>query len=302
MTYQSKQQLGAGSSKNEPGTAATGRNLSVVNHDASPPDLQSFSDIMEQFLQISGTAFVKILDLSRRSLLVELSAQGAPTEIADIRVAALRLLLDTYAPPSVLVDARYECLCSFGSVERYLRVEPGETRANLLAIAQDWLRPRLKAALASASRGPDEPTLAAEPRTEPEDPPDSCSVAVLPFHKNDGDRLFLVSLLEAKARINPDRAGRTKFRRVSRPNKRRAIDIEAEPERPLDEAAAEQIAHLSPRQRAVLELVAKGRSNKQIAWDLSISRRTVESHRALMMSKLGARTFADLMRLFAAST
>jgi FixJ family two-component response regulator len=57
---------------------------------------------------------------------------------------------------------------------------------------------------------------------------------------------------------------------------------------------------LSPRQRAVLDLVANGRSNKQIAGDLGISQRTVETHRVIVMRKLGARNFADLMRLVAA--
>ena len=302
MIHRSKRQPGAGGSKNEPGSAAIGRSLPIVKHGAPSSDLRAFTDIMEQFLQISGTAFVKILDLSRRSLLIELSAQEGPAELADTRVSALRLLLDTYAPPSVLVDSRYEFLCSFGAVERYLRAAPREPRANLLAIAQEWLQPKLKAALTRASLGPDEATFVAKPRTELEDPPDSVPVAVLPFQKNNGDRLFLVSFLEAKARIDPDRAGRMKIRRVSPPKKRRAIGIERKPDRPLDGAAAEQIAHLSPRQCAVLELVAKGRSNKQIAWELGISRRTVESHRALVMSKLGARTFADLMRVFASST
>ena len=58
---------------------------------------------------------------------------------------------------------------------------------------------------------------------------------------------------------------------------------------------------LSPRQRTVLELVVNGRSNKQIAGDLGISRRTVETHRVIVMRKLGARNFADLMRRVAAA-
>jgi DNA-binding CsgD family transcriptional regulator len=297
MNHQPKRALGARSVTNKLGADAADRSLPVVTHGAPTPDLRAISDIMEQFLQISGKAFVGILDLTRKSLLLELDAQQAPAEIADIRVSALRLLLDTYAPPSVLVDAHYDCLCSFGRVERYLRAYPGEARANLFTIAQEWLRPKLKAALAKASLQQRKTTLVVEPQTGPDGPFGSCSVAVLPFKKNDGERLFLVSLLEAKARVEQDRIGGAKSRTTSRPKIGRALDSLPRP----SEAAAEHIADLSPRQRAVLDLAAAGRSNKQIAGVLGISQRTVESHRALMMRKLGARSFADAMRLVAAS-
>jgi FixJ family two-component response regulator len=61
--------------------------------------------------------------------------------------------------------------------------------------------------------------------------------------------------------------------------------------------ARERIATLSAREREVLEWLAKGRSNKAIARELSISPRTVEIHRANMMNKLGARHAAEAVRL-----
>jgi PAS domain S-box-containing protein len=54
---------------------------------------------------------------------------------------------------------------------------------------------------------------------------------------------------------------------------------------------------LPPRQRQVLELIAKGLLNKQIAWELKISEKTVKMHRALLMERLGVPTSADLIRL-----
>ena len=53
---------------------------------------------------------------------------------------------------------------------------------------------------------------------------------------------------------------------------------------------------LSVREKEVLELIARGRSNKEVAEILSISVRTVESHRARLMAKLGLKSMADLVR------
>jgi len=61
--------------------------------------------------------------------------------------------------------------------------------------------------------------------------------------------------------------------------------------------ARDRIASLSQREREVLEWLAEGSSNKVIARELDISPRTVEIHRANMMSKLGARHAAEAVRL-----
>jgi two-component system response regulator FixJ len=57
-----------------------------------------------------------------------------------------------------------------------------------------------------------------------------------------------------------------------------------------------RMAELSPRQHEVMQLVAKGLSNKQIAMRLQISPRTVENYRAWVMERLGATNVADLVR------
>ncbi|HVI04612.1 MAG TPA: response regulator transcription factor [Sphingomicrobium sp.] len=54
---------------------------------------------------------------------------------------------------------------------------------------------------------------------------------------------------------------------------------------------------LTPREREILQGLAKGLPNKSIAYDLGISPRTVEIHRANVMSKLGARTLSDALRI-----
>jgi len=53
---------------------------------------------------------------------------------------------------------------------------------------------------------------------------------------------------------------------------------------------------LTTRQREVLRLVAGGKSTKEIAFDLNLSVKTVETHRAQIMERLGIRDVAGLVR------
>jgi PAS domain S-box-containing protein len=63
------------------------------------------------------------------------------------------------------------------------------------------------------------------------------------------------------------------------------------------ETAHDRVAALSRRQREVLLLIAAGKLNKQIAYELGLSERTVKMHRAAVLSALGVRTIADAIRL-----
>jgi two-component system response regulator FixJ len=61
--------------------------------------------------------------------------------------------------------------------------------------------------------------------------------------------------------------------------------------------AVRRIGILSPREKEVLDGLMAGRPNKLIAYQLGISVRTVEVHRARMMERLGARQLAEVIRL-----
>ena len=61
--------------------------------------------------------------------------------------------------------------------------------------------------------------------------------------------------------------------------------------------AAALVADLPPRQKEVLESMARGLLNKQIAWDLKISEKTVKMHRALLLERLGVATSAEAIRI-----
>ena len=62
-------------------------------------------------------------------------------------------------------------------------------------------------------------------------------------------------------------------------------------------ALAERLASLSSREREVLIGLLAGLPNKSIAYDLAISPRTVEVHRARVMDKMGARSLPELVRM-----
>ncbi len=54
---------------------------------------------------------------------------------------------------------------------------------------------------------------------------------------------------------------------------------------------------LTPREREVMELLVSGMSNKTIATQLQISRKTLDIHRGKVLQKMEAETVADLVRL-----
>jgi two-component system, LuxR family, response regulator FixJ len=64
----------------------------------------------------------------------------------------------------------------------------------------------------------------------------------------------------------------------------------------LARMAESRISLLTTRERQVLEHLVAGRANKVIAYELDISPRTVEIHRAHLMEKMQARSLSDLIQ------
>jgi DNA-binding NarL/FixJ family response regulator len=62
-------------------------------------------------------------------------------------------------------------------------------------------------------------------------------------------------------------------------------------------AARAKLNLLTPRQREVLAAMAKGRLNKQIAFEMGLSERTIKMHRAAMLQAMDLRTTAEALRL-----
>jgi DNA-binding NarL/FixJ family response regulator len=68
-------------------------------------------------------------------------------------------------------------------------------------------------------------------------------------------------------------------------------------EAPRSGQARDKIDALTQRQLQVLIAMAAGKLNKQIAYDLQLTERTVKMHRAAMLKALGVRSGAEAIRL-----
>jgi two-component system CheB/CheR fusion protein len=76
-----------------------------------------------------------------------------------------------------------------------------------------------------------------------------------------------------------------------------ANQVDTEDSKVLRKAAIDHISHLTARQRQIMAMVLDGHPSKNIAADLGISQRTVEKHRASIMSRTEAKSIPELARI-----
>lgn len=70
-----------------------------------------------------------------------------PKRLNALAELSQRLVIETYAPAAVLINRNYECLYAIGPTDRYLRVPPGLPTHDILSMAREGLRVRLRLAL-----------------------------------------------------------------------------------------------------------------------------------------------------------
>ena len=73
-------------------------------------------------------------------------------------------------------------------------------------------------------------------------------------------------------------------------------DREGRARRQFDAATARKLATLTPRERQVLDRVVQGKPSKQIAFELGVTIKAIEAHRARIMDKMEARSVQELVR------
>jgi two-component system CheB/CheR fusion protein len=76
----------------------------------------------------------------------------APSREAALGDLCRQLVMETYAPAAVLINRKHECLYSLGPTDRYLRVAPGQPTHDLLAMARESLRTKLRSAIQRAAQ------------------------------------------------------------------------------------------------------------------------------------------------------
>ncbi len=75
------------------------------------------------------------------------------------------------------------------------------------------------------------------------------------------------------------------------------VDRQARETAAVGATVAERLAHLTPREREVMELLLAGRTSKEIAAELGVSVRTVDGHRRVVLSKVQVSSAAGLVRV-----
>jgi two-component system, chemotaxis family, CheB/CheR fusion protein len=132
---------------------------------------------------------------------VRLPAKGTEPQTARRRSGfgelSQRALLDAYAPASVLINAKHEGLYYFGSADRYLKIVSGEDTRDVLAMAREGLRAKLRSAIQRAREEKARVTV-----TGAQVKRDGCSIGVsitaMPI-EGDGESLSLVSFVDDPA-------------------------------------------------------------------------------------------------------
>ncbi|MDB5397265.1 MAG: chemotaxis protein CheB [Rhodospirillales bacterium] len=118
----------------------------------------------------------------------------APSRQTALAELCRRLVIENHAPAAVLINQKHECLYSLGPTDRYLRVAPGSPSHDLLAMARDGMRTKLRAAIQQAVQE-NARTIVGGGRTSHNGVKGSFSIDIQPV-LSDGEQLLLVCFVD----------------------------------------------------------------------------------------------------------
>lgn len=138
----------------------------------------------------------------------------APSRQAALAELCRRTVMESYAPAAVLINAGHQCLYSLGPTDRYLQIAPGYPSHDVLAMAPEGLRTKLRAAIQKAMQG-NLPVLVPGGRGRHIGQAQAFNVAVRPV-RHDGELLLLVCFIDEPTRAaKPDAAATAHAPRVA---------------------------------------------------------------------------------------
>ncbi|WP_394023110.1 chemotaxis protein CheB [Xanthobacter flavus] len=120
---------------------------------------------------------------------------ATPSRQAAFAELCRQVVLDSYAPAAVLINRACECLYYLGSTDPYLRLVPGHPTQDLLSMAREGIRTKLRAAIHQASQDKKRVVVTGG-RARRDGEPFSFSIAVHPL-QSEGEDLLLVCFLDA---------------------------------------------------------------------------------------------------------
>jgi two-component system CheB/CheR fusion protein len=118
----------------------------------------------------------------------------APSRQAALAELCQRLVVESYAPAAILINRKHECLYSLGPTDRYLRVAPGHPTHDLLAMARQGLRTKLRSAIQQAFQT-NTRVVVASGRINQDGNACLFSIAIQPI-LSEGDELLLICFID----------------------------------------------------------------------------------------------------------
>jgi two-component system CheB/CheR fusion protein len=119
---------------------------------------------------------------------------------ANLAELCKRFVMETYAPATVLINHKHECLYSFGPTDRYLRLAPGAPTYDVLAMARQGMRTKLRSAIEQA-RQSNTRVVVTGAKANRDNIPCSFSIAVQPVSA-EGEELLLICFIDEPENSN----------------------------------------------------------------------------------------------------